>query len=280
MAPSKAQILERLCNSQAQAEALKNKPERTSFSGFERWRRATEKLISEAFGTSSDHLKKFMELSFSPIEFFFDGGGLIATNQEKMEHFNGGLDRANDLLSDLKEEVQTYWVEDEQRRENDTREQPADGSVSRKVFVVHGRDEASRESVARFLEKLDLHPIILHEQPNKGRTIIEKFEQYADVAHAVVLLTADDLGGLRPENSEALPSLRPRARQNVLFELGFFVGKLSRSNVSALYEEGVEIPSDYHGVLFTLLDKIGTWRMLLARELQAAGLPVDMNKAL
>ncbi|NTV93591.1 MAG: nucleotide-binding protein [Chlorobiaceae bacterium] len=175
-------------------------------------------------------------------------------------------------------EVQTYWKEDEQRRESDTGEQSADRLVNRKVFVVHGRNEATRESVARLLEKFDLHPVILHEQPNKGRTIIEKFEQYADVAYAVVLLTADDLGGLRPRTSEELPSLSLRARQNVLFELGFFIGKLGRHCVSALYEEGVEIPSDYP-VLFTPLDKVGAWRMLLGRELQAAGLLVDLNKA-
>ena len=100
------------------------------------------------------------------------------------------------------------------------------------VFVIHGHDESARESVARFLEKLELEPIILHEQPNKGRTIIEKFEDYADVRFAVVLLTPDDVGAVKDRADD----LRPRARQNVVFEFGFFIGKLGRERVCALGE--------------------------------------------
>jgi predicted nucleotide-binding protein len=99
-----------------------------------------------------------------------------------------------------------------------------------------------KESVARFLEKLDLRPIILHEQPNKGRTVIEKFEAHSDVGFAVVLLTPDDVGGL----ASSPDKLSRRARQNVILELGYFIGKLGRAKVCALYKEGVEIPSDIH----------------------------------
>jgi predicted nucleotide-binding protein len=144
------------------------------------------------------------------------------------------------------------------------------------VFLVHGHDERVRETVARFLEKLDLECVILHEQPNKGRTIIEKFEDYADVAFAVVLLTPDDRGG---RASGPFESEKPRARQNVLLKLGFFLGALGRSRVCALYVEGVEIPSDYSGVLFLLLDGGGAWRIGLLRELIASGLQVDANRA-
>lgn len=148
-------------------------------------------------------------------------------------------------------------------------------TVSRKVFVVHGRDVAARESVARFLQNLELEPIILHEQPNEGRTIIEKFEKYADVGFAVVILTADDIGRLGNGAKD-----ERRARQNVILELGFFLGSLGRKRVCPLYEVGVTVPSDYDGVAYVPLDENGGWKLQLARELTSAGLAIDMNRAI
>lgn len=147
---------------------------------------------------------------------------------------------------------------------------------TRRVFVVHGHDEAAKEAVARFLSKLDLNPVILHEQPNQGRTVIEKFEGHADVDFAVVLLTPDDLGHPAGTPGEA----KPRARQNVVFELGYFVGRLGRSRVCALHKGNVEILSDYDGVIYVSMDDPQGWRLLLAREIKAAGIDVDLNAAL
>lgn len=149
-------------------------------------------------------------------------------------------------------------------------------AVGPKVFLVHGHDESALHLTARFIEGLGLDPVILHEQPNEGRTIIEKFVDYADVGFAVVLLTPDDQGAPMSAPSE---DLQPRARQNVILELGYFLGKLGRSRVCALYCGGVEIPSDYKGVIFLPLDDSGGWRLTLARELKAAGFAVDMNRA-
>jgi len=146
-----------------------------------------------------------------------------------------------------------------------------------KIFLVHGHDDATLHETARFLEKLDQEVIILREQPNQGRTIIEKFEDYADVGFAIVLLTSDDKGG---PISAGVESQLPRARQNVIFEFGYFIGRLGRNRVCALYRQGVEIPSDYSGVLYQALDANGGWRLQLAKEIRAAGLNVDMNKAL
>jgi predicted nucleotide-binding protein len=143
------------------------------------------------------------------------------------------------------------------------------------VFIVHGHDEPLKQSTARFLEKLGLKAVILHEQPDKGRTIIEKFEEHSSVMFAVILLTPDDVGGLASDPVKQFP----RARQNVIFELGYFVGKLGRERVCAL-NQGVEQPSDLHGVLYIPVDEKGIWRFSLARELKAAGLNVDLNKAM
>lgn len=149
-------------------------------------------------------------------------------------------------------------------------------SFGNKVFIVHGHDKATKEAVARFLEHLDLDVVILHERPNKGRTIIEKLleESDIDVGYAVVLLTPDDVGKLASKEGEA----SPRARQNVILELGLFLAKLGRQRVHALYKEGVEVPTDYLGVLYTPLDDAGAWQVKLATELQAVGFDVDLNK--
>jgi len=144
-----------------------------------------------------------------------------------------------------------------------------------KVLVVHGRNHQVREEVARFLMKLALEPILLDEQAALGRTLIEKLESQAGLAFAVVILTGDDIGALASEDR-----LRPRARQNVIFELGFAVGKLRRERVCALYEEGVELPSDIHGVEYTPLDAAGAWRARLARELYEAGFRFDPLKVI
>ena len=146
-----------------------------------------------------------------------------------------------------------------------------------KIFVVHGHNELAIHETARFLEKIDLEVIILREQPNSGRTIIEKFVDFSDVGFSVVLLTGDDRGGAQESPYD---KQKKRSRQNVILELGFFLGKLGRKRVCALYEEGIEIPSDYDGVIFVPLDKNGAWHLPLARELKAAGLSIDLNKAL
>ena len=143
---------------------------------------------------------------------------------------------------------------------------------TRKVFVVHGHDVGTREAVARFLEKLQFEPVVLHEQPNRGKTIIEKFEANADVGFAVVLLTPDDL--VVGEDGKSVS----RTRQNVILELGYFIGRLGRDRVCALKRGDVELPSDILGVVWIDFDTSDAWHMKLAKELQAAGYKVDWNK--
>jgi predicted nucleotide-binding protein len=145
--------------------------------------------------------------------------------------------------------------------------------TSNKVFIVHGHDGEARETVARFLEKMGLQAIILHEQANQGRTVIEKVEANGDVGFAVVLLTPDDVGCAKGGEPE------PRARQNVLLELGYFIGRLGRAKVCALKRGELEIPSDFAGIVWEKMDSGSGWKLALARELKAAGHDVDLNKA-
>ncbi len=115
-----------------------------------------------------------------------------------------------------------------------------------------------------FLAQLDLRPVIVHEQPSLGRTMIEKFEDYSNVD-----LAASNGG------SESY-----RARQNVVFEMGYSIGKLGRNKVIALHEDGVELPSDINGVIYVNYDGPGAWKLELAKELRASGIEIDVNKVL
>jgi predicted nucleotide-binding protein len=146
---------------------------------------------------------------------------------------------------------------------------PADDKT--KVFVVHGHDEGAREAVARFIRDLGFQPIILHERANEGRTVIEKVEAHGAVGFAVVLLTPDD------EGCEKGGTPAPRARQNVVLELGYFIGRLGRNRVCALKRGDLEIPSDFGGVVYEPFDVAGAWKQKLGRELKAVGYAIDWN---
>lgn len=144
-----------------------------------------------------------------------------------------------------------------------------------KVFIVHGRDEHAKTEVARFVEKLGFGAIILHEQASSGKTIIEKIEAHTNVGFAIVLYTPCDIGCIVGEKVT-----KPRARQNVVFEHGYLIGKLGRHNVCALVKGDVEIPNDISGVVYVPLDSHGGWHLAVAKEMRNSGYAVDMNKVI
>jgi predicted nucleotide-binding protein len=139
-------------------------------------------------------------------------------------------------------------------------------AASDRIFIVHGHDDGPKEAVARFIERLGYRPVVLHEQPNRGRTIIQKFqEEAADVGFAIVLMTPDD----------QMPSKAFRARQNVVLELGFFLGRLGPGRVAAIVKDAVETPSDFDGVIYIPYDS--GWKQAVAKELAAANYKIDWN---
>ena len=143
-----------------------------------------------------------------------------------------------------------------------------------KVFIVHGHDNAAKEAVARFVEKIGLEAIILHEQANSGKTIIEKIEANSNVGFAIVLYTPCDEG--RPKGEE--DQLKPRARQNVVFEHGYLIGKIGRKNVCALVKGDIEKPNDISGVVYIKMDEADSWKYAVGKEMKACGYDVDLNK--
>jgi len=231
------------------------------------WRGNVKIVLAEFYGKDSLVFTEFMRIRFGP--------GAVYSGQpisEFEEAFSSGLDQATGFLksrvNDLREKV-------EQETSRPSASPFTPHPDSRKVFVVHGRDHGTKDTVARFLAKLDLEPVILHEQADRGRTIIEKFEAHAsDVQCAVVILTADDIASPKanPEQKEH------RARQNVILELGFFVGRLGRERTFALVGKDVALPSDIDGVVYIPLDQV-EWRLRLVQELKAAGLQIDANRA-
>jgi predicted nucleotide-binding protein len=233
---------------------------------YDQWELLTRNYLEKSFGVGSSNISSVMDIG----KF---GAFPMSAGPEYWENH-----RVQSLTSQLKSMeglVELLTTESEISGEQSCTTKSK--SFGNRVFLVHGRNEAVLHETARFLERLDQEVIILREQPNKGRTIIEKFEEYSDAGFAIILLTPDDKGCLFEED---YTMVKPRARQNVIFELGYFIGKLGRNRVCALYHKDVEIPSDYSGVLFILLDEQGAWRLSLAKEMKAANLSIDMNKAL
>lgn len=145
-----------------------------------------------------------------------------------------------------------------------------------KVFIVHGHDDLAKTEVARFIENLKLEAIILHEQANSGKTIIEKIEEFSNVGFGLVLYTPCDVG-TATENKDSCAMLSYRARQNVVFEHGYLIGKIGRSNVCALVKGEIETPNDISGVVYIPMDNQKAWQLAVAKELRNSGYDIDMN---
>lgn len=173
-------------------------------------------------------------------------------------------DITDDILEEAQNLLSTAVLEPK-------KEQPIS---SNKIFIVHGRDHNLLTQVENALMKLGLDPIVLQEQVNNGKTIIEKIEECTDVGFGIVLYTPCDEGRLKSEDGE----LKSRARQNVVLEHGYLMGKLGRERVCCLVSDDVEFPSDIQGVVYTSAKNVGQWKYDLAKELKAAGFDIDMNK--
>jgi len=235
---------------------------------YSQWSTETRHWVEQSFGENSAKANEFVSVAFP--------GFVMTAGSDTSQFVRDGISAQLRVLGAFVN-VLKQTLDIEATKAAKPQGHALTSSASNRVFVVHGHDSGTKETVARFLGTLGLVPVILHEQPNQGRTIIEKFEAYADVAFAVVLLTPDDRGGT---SATLYEGQKPRARQNVILELGYFLGRLGRAHVCALYEEGTEIPSDFQGVLFVPLDSRGAWRLGLARELKQVIASVDLNKAM
>ena len=233
----------------------------SSASEFRIWREKTQRFLMKKYGIDSYEASTFQKRIFSPRIFtsVTPESTFIKSCREELETVKGTF---LEYLAEMKDEG------------GGTAVCPITHEISSfsRVFIVHGHNGELKEGVARLLEQQGIHPIILHEQVNRGATIIEKIESNSDVQAAVCLFTADDYGYSTTDQER-----QPRARQNVVFEAGYFMGKLGRENIVIISDKGVELPSDLQGVVYT---DTQLWKMELLKELKAIGYRIDFNKAM
>lgn len=227
---------------------------------FRSWKAKAERFLIKKYGEQSFEYKKLRNTRFEPNCWGMDEEQNLRNEVKKCR---------NELLS-CKAIFKTYLEEMAEEAEPSVQPQPAQPSNMTKIFIVHGHDGELKHSVARLVEKQGIEAVILSEQANQGRTIIEKFEANSDVGGAICLFTADDVGKAKDAASES-----SRARQNVVLETGYFMGKLGRDHVVILADSGIEIPSDLSGVVYT---NTTNWEVSLLKDLKAMGYEVDFNK--
>jgi predicted nucleotide-binding protein len=237
---------------------------------YYRWDSYNSEFLKQSFNNEENEYK----VSYDRVNSGFILTSSARTPSEKLQELKQDINNKVKYLQQLVEQAELMKSDIEPNSPKRMLTVPITAE-DKNVFIVHGHNDEMKIDVARTIEKLGLTPIILHERPNEGKTLIEKFESHSAVGFAIVLLTDDDEGKSKNE-----VELRKRARQNVVLELGYFIGKLSRSRVLPLYSEGVDLPSDINGLLYTQLDNSGNWKFAIVRELKAAGYAVDANKLL
>ena len=227
----------------------------------------TRLYIKKCFGDASDYLQDLERISFTPSVYY---SGMLRS--EYYDSFMSGKQCLSNLVSTMIEDIELSQAESANVDSND-KVAKKNENKSRNVFIVHGHEEHIRVEVEAFLRCIGYEPIVLFKEPNKGQTIIEKIETNAnDVCYSIVLYTPCDLG--RDKNSE---EEKPRARQNVVFEHGYMCALLGRKYVCALCSEGVEIPGDLSGIIYTKYDSSGAWKYDIAKDMKAIGLSVDIT---
>lgn len=229
---------------------------------FESWHSRAERFLVNHFGRDNYEVTDFSNTLFMPMVY------APGADDIRIKACCDGLKKTKDIFKDYLTEIKEEMLEKDEESEKTAHTKLS--HQNNKVFVVHGHDEALKEKVARLLEKQGLEAIILSEQANKGKTIIEKFEENSDVGAAICLFTGDDIG---KEKSEAVE--KQRARQNVVYEAGYFMGKLGRERVIMLVDNGIELPSDLQGVVYTDSE---SWKTEVLQELQSIGYGIDFNK--
>lgn len=257
---------------QALVSEVTNEPEiRRDGPRHHKWRASVDAVLVNSLPGKSQTLERFRDVSYS----YGIWTGSPGEDERDRRYFASQVDEAVAIIEAAIFELGLVAEDDTVVAAMPAGDRTA-VAESGTIFVVHGHSEAAKYQVVRVLDKAtDRDAVILHEQANKGATVLEKFEHHAaTAAYAVILLTADDVGGVAA-HAATEQVLAPRGRQNVIFEMGFFFGMLGRKRVAVLYEPGVELPADLGGLVYIELDASGAWKSALAKELAAAGIPVD-----
>ncbi|GEM50745.1 nucleotide-binding protein with a TIR-like domain [Empedobacter brevis NBRC 14943 = ATCC 43319] len=236
---------------------------------FSNWHDYNSEYLKHAFNKEYNEYKKRYDDAGS---FFF--GIIGGRNPSPAEELTKFKNKVNSKLDNLKKlRAKTDLLKSPIQEKSDVSEKSITLDKSQ-VFIVHGHDDEAKTKTARFIEKLGLKSIILHEQASGSRTVIEKIEAYSNVGFGIILYTNCDIGAKAEEN----PNYKSRARQNVVFEHGFLIGKIGRENVCALVKGEIETPNDISGVVYVKMDEDEAWHLKIAKELRNSGYEIDMNK--
>lgn len=227
---------------------------------FITWHTKAERFIRKKYGEHSE-FKAFSDISYSLMVY-----ALNKTHSDFVEACRNGLEETKAIFKVYLDEM-----EEETEKVNKPTLMDECSLEYSKVFIVHGHDGELKESIARLIERQGIKAIILNEQTNGCATIIEKFEKNSEVAAAICLFTKDDVGKAMNDTD-----YQARARQNVVFEAGYFMGKLGRKHVIMIADNDIEIPSDLQGVVHT---NSTYWQVEVLKELKEIGFDIDMNKA-
>lgn len=241
----------------AEAEELMQLGVTASDSRFQAWKMKVSRFLIKNFGEKSHEYDYFQKTSFS-LKIW----SAFTEESAFVEACAHGLEKTKAVLM-------TY-LEDFKENNGSMAVSVAHNENCSKVFIVHGHDGELKEAVARLIEQQNIEAIILSRKTNEGKTIIEKIEHHSDVGAAICLFTADDKGKTKSEKV-----FKDRARQNVVFETGYFMGKLGRNRLVIISENNVELPSDMSGMVYAGKTD---WKVDVLKELRAMGFTIDFNK--
>ncbi|MCK4311330.1 MAG: nucleotide-binding protein [Candidatus Cloacimonetes bacterium] len=238
----------------------------TPISNIDQWKNA-EKKYNHWNGENYESLKKIFKKNtiakdYSSSEWTI--GRILISDlklDEKTAKLHKDIEEKLNKLNSIKMSLGVLETKTEKKRE-----------AKNKVFFVHGSDCDTKDKVLNFIKKIGLEPIILKELAAAGKTLIDEIQEQSDVKYAIALLTPDNVGGVYSEELQFRPT------QNVILEVGFFVGKYGRKNVSTLHHEDIELPADYHGYEYIKIDNMDNWKAILVKELNNAGFDIDLNK--
>jgi predicted nucleotide-binding protein len=217
-------------------------------------------------------------------EYSFWGVGSIALREpslgEKIADIYKEIDKKIHRLDSISERLELIPLDEGLHHADAFLNEISDNKAtkSNKVFVVHGRDEISKTSLEVFLREVGLDPVVLHRQADEGMTIIEKFEKHSNVGYAFILLTPDEISYLASEENfiDSDRNKEYRARPNVIFEFGYFIGKLGRSRVCCLHTGNTSLPSDVNGMIYKRFEKnIEEIAYSIIKDLKASGYTIS-----
>lgn len=270
---AKRRLVERIERGQELTKAPINSEEALEAAAhdYQKWSAFNTELLKQLFTTESLS-KEYAWWGIAVVSMGRESlGQRIAKHYESVTEKLRRLDSIVERLElyPLAPSVQTIEVAKLNTSEASTR--------SKKVFVVHGHDEVAKTNLEVFLHEIGLEPIVLHRQADEGLTVIEKFEKHADVGYAFILLTPDEVAYLAKDESldDAARKKEKRARPNVIFEFGYFVGRLGRSKVCCIYTGDVALPSDVNGLIYKRFEKsVEEVAYGIMKDLKASGYDV------